>query len=87
MIRVQIEVQQKHGGWCIKFCTVYLHDRVLTPIVITERLFASQYSAIKDMRRQVSEFLTKESYLDEATPIDWQTLSWFPSGVEARSRT
>jgi hypothetical protein len=78
MIRVQIEVQQQHGGWCIKFCTVYLHDTVLTPIVMTERLFASQYSAVTDMRRLVLAFLTKESYLDETAPIDWQILSWFP---------
>jgi len=83
MIRVQIEVQQKSGGWCIKFCTVYLHDRILTPIVMTERLFASQYSAVKDMRRQVLEFLTRESYLDGAAPIDWQILPWLPLGVRA----
>jgi hypothetical protein len=43
-----------------------------------ERLFASQYSAVTDMRRQVLAFLTKESYLDETAPIDWQILSWFP---------
>ena len=83
MIRVQIEVQQKSGGWCIKFCTVYLHDRILTPIVMTERLFASQYSAVKDMRHQVLEFLTKESHLDGPSPIDWQILSWLPPGVRA----
>lgn len=86
MIRVQIEVQRKNGGWCVKFCTVYLHDRIVTPIVITEQLFASQYGAVKDMRRRVLEFLTKESYLEEAVPIDWQILSWLPSEVQVRSR-
>ena len=85
MIRVQIEVQQTDDGWCIKFCTVYLYDKILTPIVMTERLFASQYSAIKDMRRQVLQFLTQEQYLDHSTPIDWQILSWLPSQLEAGS--
>lgn len=74
MIRAQIEVQRKGTGWCIKFCTIYLHDRVLTPIAITDRLFGSQYAAVKDMRRQVLDYLTLEGHVDPATPIDWQIL-------------
>lgn len=79
MIRVQIEIQQKGGGWCIKFCTLYLNDRILTPIPMTDHLFVSQYGAIKDMRRQVLEYLTNEGYCDQEMPIDWQILPWLPA--------
>ena len=82
MIRAQIEVQRKGAGWCIKFCTIY-HDRVLTPITITDRLFASQYAAVKDMRRQVLDYLTLEGHLDPATPIDWQILPWKAVQIES----
>ena len=78
MIRVQIEVQRKGIGWCIKFCTIYLADRITMPIAITDRLFTSQYGAVKDMRRQVLEYLAAEGSLDMSTPIDWQILPWEP---------
>jgi hypothetical protein len=81
MIRVQIEVQRKGSGWCIKFCTIYLADRIMTPIPVTDRLFTSQYGAVKNMRLQVLEYLTAEGYLDTATPIDWQILPWGPAEV------
>ena len=83
MIHVQIEVQRKGVEWCIKFCTIYLADRIMTPIAITDRLFTSQYGAVKDMQLQVLEYLTEEGYLnlDAATPIDWQILPWKPAEV------
>ncbi|WP_447597866.1 hypothetical protein [Nitrospira sp. Nam80] len=84
MIRVQIEVQRKGIGWCIRFCTIYLADRITMPIAITDRSFTSQYGAVKDMRRQVLEYLMAEGALDMSTPIDWQILPWEP--VEAGPR-
>ncbi|MEX5218495.1 MAG: hypothetical protein AB7G68_05995 [Nitrospiraceae bacterium] len=81
MIRVQIEVQRKGVGWRVKFCTIYLPDRITMPIAMTDRLFTSQYGAVKDMRRQVLEFLTAEGSLDRSTPIDWQILPWGPVGI------
>ena len=87
MVRVQIEVQHKGAGWRIKFCTIYLHDRVLIPIAITDRPFGSQYAAVKDMRRQVLDYLTLEGHLDSAMPIDWQILPWEAVQIETDRTT